>query len=327
MELRTLGGRDLTVSAQGLGLMGMSAFYGSTDEAESLATIDRALELGVTLFDTAEIYGPFTNEQLLGKALTGRREQAVIATKTGIEIGDDGAVSGLNGRPEYIRRALDRSLRHLGTDHVDLYYLHRVDPQVPIEETIGALGELVDAGKVRHIGLSEASPQTIRRAHRIHPLTAVQTEYSLFERGIEQDGVMATLNELGIGLVAYAPLGRGFLTGAITSPDDFAVDDYRRIDPRYQGENFQHNLAVVDEVRRIAAAKQITPSQLALAWVLHQGAVAIPGTKRRSYLEENSAAAAVTISAAEMAAIGAVAPHGIVAGDRYTPDQMRLVNG
>ncbi|WP_393081234.1 aldo/keto reductase [Streptomyces sp. LN704] len=327
MELRTLGGRDLTVSAQGLGLMGMSAFYGSTDEAESLATIDRALELGVTLFDTAEIYGPFTNEQLLGKALTGRREQAVIATKTGIEIGDDGAVSGLNGRPEYIRRALDRSLRHLGTDHVDLYYLHRVDPQVPIEETIGALGELVDAGKVRHVGLSEASPQTIRRAHRIHPLTAVQTEYSLFERGIEQDGVMATLNELGIGLVAYAPLGRGFLTGAITSPDDFAVDDYRRIDPRYQGENFQHNLAVVDEVRRIAAAKQITPSQLALAWVLHQGAVAIPGTKRRSYLEENSAAAAVTISAAEMAAIGAVAPHGIVAGDRYTPDQMRLVNG
>ncbi|MFJ5267996.1 aldo/keto reductase [Streptomyces sp. NPDC088358] len=327
MELRTLGGRDLTVSAQGLGLMGMSAFYGGTDEAESLATIDRALELGVTLFDTAEIYGPFTNEQLLGKALTGRREQAVIATKTGIEIGDDGAVSGLNGRPEYIRRALDRSLRHLGTDHVDLYYLHRVDPQVPIEETVGALGELVGAGKVRHIGLSEASPQTIRRAHRIHPLTAVQTEYSLFERGIEQDGVMATLDELGIGLVAYAPLGRGFLTGAITSPDDFADDDYRRIDPRYQGENFQRNLAVVDEVRRIAAAKQITPSQLALAWVLHQGAVAIPGTKRRRYLEENNAAAAVTISAAEMAAIDAVAPHGIVAGDRYTPDQMQFVNG
>ncbi|MET8410873.1 aldo/keto reductase [Streptomyces sp. NPDC005195] len=326
MELRTLGGRDLTVSAQGLGLMGMSAFYGSTDEAESLATIDRALELGVTLFDTAEIYGPFANEQLLGKALTGRREQAVIATKTGIEIGDDGAVSGLNGRPEYIRRALDRSLRHLGTDHVDLYYLHRVDPQVPVEETIGALGGLVDAGKVRHIGLSEASPGTIRRAHRVHPLAAVQTEYSLFERGIEQDGVMATLNELGIGLVAYAPLGRGFLTGAITSPDDFD-DDYRRIDPRYQGENFQRNLAVVDEVRRIAAAKRITPSQLALAWVLHQGAVAIPGTKRRRYLEENSAAAAVTITAAERAAIDAVAPHGIVAGDRYTPDQMQLLNG
>ncbi|MET4647913.1 aldo/keto reductase [Streptomyces sp. NPDC006539] len=327
MELRTLGGQGLTVSAQGLGLMGMSAFYGSTDEAESLATIDRALELGVTLFDTAEIYGPFTNEQLLGKALTGRREQAVIATKTGIEIGDDGAVSGLNGRPEYIRRALDRSLRHLGTDHVDLYYLHRVDPQVPIEETVGAMGELVDAGKVRHIGLSEAAPGTIRRAHAIHPLSAVQTEYSLFERGIEQDGVMATLNELGIGLVAYAPLGRGFLSGAITSPDDFAADDYRRIDPRYQGENFQLNLAVVDEVRRIAAAKQITPSQLALAWVLHQGAVAIPGTKRRRYLEENSAAAAVTITAQELAAIDAAAPHGIVAGDRYTPDQMQFLAG
>ncbi|SOE79838.1 Predicted oxidoreductase [Streptomyces sp. OV198] len=327
MELRPLGSQGLTVSAQGLGLMGMSAFYGSTDEAESLATIDRALELGVTLFDTAEIYGPFTNEQLLGKALTGRREQAVIATKTGIEIGDDGAVTGLNGRPEYIRRALDRSLRHLNTDYVDLYYLHRVDPQVPIEDTVGAMGELVDAGKVRHIGLSEASPQTIRRAHRIHPLTAVQTEYSLFERGIEQDGVMATLNELGIGLVAYAPLGRGFLSGAITGPDDFAADDYRRIDPRFQGENFQRNLAVVNEVRRIAAAKKVTPSQLALAWVLHQGAVAIPGTKRRRYLEENSAAAAVTITADELAAIDAVAPHGIVAGDRYTPEQMQLLNG
>lgn len=327
MELRPLGSQGLTVSAQGLGLMGMSAFYGSTDEAESLATIDRALELGVPLFDTAEIYGPFTNEQLLGKALTGRREQAVIATKTGIEIGDDGAVTGLNGRPEYIRRALDRSLRHLNTDYVDLYYLHRVDPQVPIEDTVGAMGELVDAGKVRHIGLSEASPQTIRRAHRIQPLTAVQTEYSLFERGIEQDGVMATLNELGIGLVAYAPLGRGFLSGAITGPDDFAADDYRRIDPRFQGENFQRNLAVVNEVRRIAAAKKVTPSQLALAWVLHQGAVAIPGTKRRRYLEENSAAAAVTITAQEMAAIDAVAPHGIVAGDRYTSEQMQLLNG
>lgn len=327
MELRTLGSQGLTVSAQGLGLMGMSAFYGSTDEAESLATIDRALELGVTLFDTAEIYGPFINEQLLGKALTGRRDQAVIATKTGIEIGDDGAVTGLNGRPEYIFRALDRSLRHLNTDYVDLYYLHRVDPQVPIEDTVGAMGELVDTGKVRHIGLSEASPQTIRRAHRIHPLTAVQTEYSLFERGIEQDGVMATLNELGIGLVAYAPLGRGFLSGAITSPDNFAADDYRRIDPRFQGENFQRNLAVVNEVRRIAAAKKVTPSQLALAWVLHQGAVAIPGTKRRRYLEENSAAAAVTITTQEMAAIEAVAPHGTVAGDRYTPDQMQLLNG
>ncbi len=228
MELRTLG--NLTVSAQGLGCMGMSAFYGSTDEAESLATIDRALELGVTLLDTAESYGPFINEQLLGKAVAGRREHAVIATKTGIEFTDEGTLIGHNGRPEYIRRALERSLRHLNTDYVDLYYLHRVDPQVPIEETVGAMGELVDAGKVRHIGLSEAAPRTIRRAHSVHPLAAVQVEYSLFERGIENDGVMATLNELGIGLVAYAPLGRGFLSGTIGSPDDFAADDYRRTD-------------------------------------------------------------------------------------------------
>ncbi|MFJ7072022.1 aldo/keto reductase [Streptomyces sp. NPDC098781] len=327
MELRTLGSQGLTVSTQGLGCMGMSAFYGSTDDAESLATIERALELGVTLLDTAEIYGPFTNERLIGTALTGRRERAVIATKTGIEIGDDGSPGGLNGRPEYIRHALDRSLRHLNTDYVDLYYLHRVDPQVPIEETVGAMGELVHAGKVRHIGLSEAAPQTIRRAHRTHPLSAVQTEYSLFERGVEHDGVMDTLNELGIGLVANSPLGRGFLSGTITGPADFATDDYRRTDPRFQGENFHRNLAVVDEVRRIAAAKQVTPSQLALAWVIHQGAVAIPGTKRRRYLEENRAAAAIAITADELAAIDAVAPHGIVSGDRYAPEQMQFLNG
>ncbi|MEU8034185.1 aldo/keto reductase [Streptomyces sp. NPDC049099] len=327
MELRTLGSQGLTVSAEGLGCMGMSAFYGSTDEAESLATIDRALELGVTLLDTAESYGPFINEQLLGKALAGRREQAVVATKTGIEFTDDGTLVGHNGRPEYIRRSLDRSLRHLGTDHVDLYYLHRVDPQVPIEETVGAMGELVVAGKVRYIGLSEVAPQTIRRAHAVHPVTAVQTEYSLFERGIEDDGVTATLNELGIGLVAYSPLGRGFLSGAITSPDDFAADDFRRTDPRFQGENFARNLAVVDEVRRIAAAKQVSPSQLALAWVLHQGAVAIPGTKRRRYLEENVAATTVTITEEDVAAIEAVAPRGIVSGDRYAPELMQNLNG
>ena len=327
MELRTLGSQGLTVSAEGLGCMGMSAFYGSTDEAESLATIDRALELGVTLMDTAEGYGPFINEQLLGKALAGRREQAVVATKTGIEFTDDGARVGHNGRPEYIRRSLDRSLRHLGTDHVDLYYLHRVDPQVPIEETVGAMGDMVAAGKVRCIGLSEVAPQTIRRAHSVHPITAVQTEYSLFERGIEDDGVMATLNELGIGLVAYSPLGRGFLSGSITSPDDFAADDFRRTDPRFQGENFARNLAVVDEVRRIAAAKQVSPSQLALAWVLHQGAVAIPGTKRRRYLEENVAATAVTINDEDVAAIEAVAPRGIVSGDRYAPELMQNLNG
>jgi aryl-alcohol dehydrogenase-like predicted oxidoreductase len=327
MEHRTLGRPGLTVGAQGLGCMGMSAFYGATDETESLATIDRALELGVTLLDTAESYGPFINEQLLGKALAGRRDAAVLATKTGVEITDDGVVLGLNGRPEYIRRALERSLRHLGTDHVDLYYLHRIDPGVPIEETIGAMAEMVAQGKVRHVGVCEASAQTIRRAHAVHPLTAVQTEYSLFERGIEHNGVLDTLRELGIGLVAYSPLGRGFLSGAITSPDDFAADDWRRTDPRFQGENFNRNLDVVREVRRIAAAKGVTPSQLALAWVQHQGAVAIPGTKRRRYLEENIAATEVALTAEDTAAIEAAAPHGVVTGDRYAPGMMGTLDG
>ncbi|MEV6024727.1 aldo/keto reductase [Streptomyces sp. NPDC052036] len=327
MEHRALGSQGLTVSDQGLGCMGMSAFYGATDETESLATIDRALELGVTLLDTAESYGPFINEQLLGKALAGRRESAVLATKTGIEITDDGQLVDLNGRPEYVRRALERSLRHLGTDHVDLYYLHRIDPKVPVEETVGALSELVAEGKIRHIGLCEASAGTIRRAHAVHPLTAVQTEYSLFERGIEQDGVRDTLHELGIGLVAYSPLGRGFLSGAITSPDDFAEDDWRRTDPRFQGENFDRNLDVVREVRRIASDKNIAPSQLALAWVLRQGAVAIPGTKRRRYLEENVAATEVTLTPDDIAAIEAVAPHGVVTGDRYAPELMGTLNG
>jgi aryl-alcohol dehydrogenase-like predicted oxidoreductase len=327
MEHRALGNQGLTVGAQGLGLMGMSAFYGATDDTESLATVDRALELGVTLLDTAESYGPFVNEQLLGKALAGRRDAAVVATKTGLEITDDGRVLGLNGRPEYVRRALDRSLRNLGTDHVDLYYLHRIDPAVPIEETVGALAELVAAGKIAHIGLSEASPQTIRRAHAVHPVTAVQTEYSLFERGIEQDGVRDTLRELGIGLVAYSPLGRGFLSGAITSPDDFAEDDWRRTDPRFQGQNFTRNLDVVREVRRIASDQHVTPSQLALAWVQHQGAVAIPGTKRRRYLEENVAATEVTLTPDDIAAIEAVAPHGAVTGARYAPEFMGTLNG
>ncbi|RPE45905.1 aryl-alcohol dehydrogenase-like predicted oxidoreductase [Streptomyces sp. Ag109_O5-1] len=327
MEQRALGGQGLTVGVQGLGLMGMSAFYGATDETESLATVDRALELGVTMLDTAESYGPFVNEQLLGKALAGRREAAAVATKTGVEITDDGQVVGLNGTPAYVRRALDRSLRHLGTDHVDLYYLHRIDPQVPIEETVGALAELVAEGKIGHIGLSEASAQTIRRAHAVHPVAALQIEYSLFERGIEHDGVLGTLRELGIGLVAYSPLGRGFLSGAITRPDDFAADDWRRTDPRFQGENFRRNLDVVREVRRIAADKGVTPSQLALAWVQHQGAVAIPGTKRRRYLEENIAATGITLTADDLAAIEAVAPHGTVAGDRYAPEHMGTLNG
>ncbi|WP_067676760.1 aldo/keto reductase [Nocardia miyunensis] len=327
MRHRALGSQGLSVGAQGLGLMGMSVYYGATDETEALATIDRALELGVTLLDTAEAYGPFINEQLLGRALTGRRDAAVVATKTGIEIDDNGTVLDLNGRPEYVRRALERSLRHLGTDHVDLYYLHRIDPKVPIEETVGALAELVDEGKVRYIGVCEASAQTIRRAHAVHPLTAVQTEYSLFERGIENDGVRDTLQELGIGLVAYAPLGRGFLSGAITSPADFTEDDWRRNDPRFQGENFDRNLDVVSEVGRLANDKGVTVSQLALAWVQHQEAVAIPGTKRRSYLEENVAATEVTLSADDIAAIEAVAPRGVVTGDRYAPEQMGTLHG
>ena len=327
MEHRILGRPGLTVGAQGLGCMGMSAFYGATDETESLATIDLALELGVTLLDTAESYGPFINEQLLGKALTSRRDAAVLATKTGVEITDDGAVLGLNGRPEYVRRALERSLRHLGTDYVDLYYLHRIDPGVPIEETIGAMAELVAQGKVRHVGVCEASAQTIGRAHDVHPLTAVQTEYSLFERDIEHNGVLDTLRELGIGLVAYSPLGRGFLSGAITSPDDFAADDWRRTDPRFQGENFNRNLDVVREVRRIASAKGVTPSQLALAWVQRRGGVAIPGTKRRRYLEENIAATEVTLTAEDFAAIEAAAPRGVVSGDRYAPGMMGTLNG
>ncbi|MBL1084660.1 aldo/keto reductase [Streptomyces actinomycinicus] len=327
MEHRALGSQGLTVGEQGLGCMGMSAFYGATDETESLATIDRALELGVTLLDTAESYGPFANERLVGKALAGRREAAVLATKTGVEITDDGRAVGLNGRPEYVRRALDRSLRHLGTDHVDLYYLHRIDPAVPVEETVGALAQLVTEGKIRHIGVCEASARTIRRAHAVHPLTAVQTEYSLFERGIEHNGVRDTLKELGIGLVAYSPLGRGFLSGAITSPDDFAADDWRRTDPRFQGQNFDRNLDVVREVRRIASGKGVTPSQLALAWVRHQGAIAIPGTKRRRYLEENIGATGTTLTDADIAAIEAVAPHGVVTGDRYTPELMGTLDG
>ncbi|MFE2927039.1 aldo/keto reductase [Streptomyces goshikiensis] len=329
MEIRALGGQGLQVGAEGLGLMGMTAHYGATDETESLATIDRALELGVTLLDTAEGYGPFRNEQLLGKALAagGRREDVVIATKTGAEFTDEGAFLGHNATPEYIRRAADRSLRHLGTDHIDLYYLHRIDPNVPVEESMGAMAELVAAGKVRHVGLCEAAPATIARAHAVHPLAAVQSEYSLFERGIEYDGVLDTLRELGIGLVAYSPLGRGFLSGAITTPEDFAADDFRRTDPRFQGENFARNLAVVDQVRRLAADKGVTPSQLALAWTLSRGAVPIPGTKRRRYLEENLAATAVTITAEDLAAIDAVAPHGVVSGDRYAPELMKSLNG
>ncbi|MGW5346679.1 aldo/keto reductase [Streptomyces sp. NPDC004050] len=327
METRALGTQGLQVGAEGLGCMGMSAFYGATDEPESLATIHRALELGVTLLDTAEGYGPFRNEQLIAKALSDHpRDRVVIATKTGLEFDDEGNRFGHNGSREYIHRAADRSLRHLGTDHIDLYYLHRVDPNVPIEESIGAMAELVTAGKVRYLGVSEASAATIRRAHAVHPLSAVQTEYSLFERGLETNGVRDVLDELGIGLVAYSPLGRGFLSGAIKGPDDFADDDFRRTDPRFQGDNFARNLDVVEAVRRLADAKSVTPSQLALAWVLRQGAVPIPGTKRRRYLEENIAATDIAVTDEDVAAIEAVAPRGVASGDRYAPEFMRTVD-
>ncbi|MFJ9641758.1 aldo/keto reductase [Streptomyces sp. NPDC004244] len=327
METRALGTQGLQVGAEGLGCMGMSAFYGATDEPESLATIHRALELGVTLLDTAEGYGPFRNEQLIAKALADHpRDRVVIATKTGLEFDDEGNRFGHNGSREYIHRAADRSLRHLGTDHIDLYYLHRVDPNVPIEESIGAMAELVTAGKVRYLGVSEASAATIRRAHAVHPLSAVQTEYSLFERGLETNGVRDVLDELGIGLVAYSPLGRGFLSGAIKSPDDFAEDDFRRTDPRFQGDNFARNLDVVEAVRRLADAKSVTPSQLALAWVLRQGAVPIPGTKRRRYLEENIAATDIVVTDEDVAAIEAVAPRGVASGDRYAPEFMRTID-
>ncbi|HEV7623521.1 MAG TPA: aldo/keto reductase, partial [Amnibacterium sp.] len=294
MEQRTLGGRGLVVSAEGLGCMGMSAFYGAHDDAESTATIRRALDLGITFFDTADVYGPWTNERLVGAALADRRDDVVIATKFGNEIGPDGTRTGrVNGSPDYLRKAVDGSLSRLGIEVIDLYYQHRVDPKVPVEETFGALGELVQAGKVRHLGISEASAASIRRAHAAAPLTAVQTEYSLFTRDVEDDGVLATVRELGIGFVPYSPLGRGFLSGRIRSVDDFAEDDFRRTSPRFQGENFTKNLELLDRVVAIADEKGVTPSQLALAWVLAQGddVVPIPGTKRRKYLEENLAAA------------------------------------
>jgi aryl-alcohol dehydrogenase-like predicted oxidoreductase len=320
VEQRALG-TALTVSAEGLGCMGMSEFYGTTDDIEGIATIHRALDLGVTFLDTADMYGPFTNEQLVGRAIAGRRDEVVLATKFGNERSPDGARIGINGRPDYVRRAADASLQRLGVDHIDLYYQHRVDPKTPIEDTWGALAELVEAGKVRHLGISEAAPATIRRAHAVHPLAAVQTEYSLWTRDPEDDGVLATVRELGIGFVAYSPLGRGFLSGEIRSIDDLAEDDFRRHNPRFQGENFVKNLQLVDRVREIAEEKGVTPSQLALAWVLHQGSdvVPIPGTKRVRYLEENAAAVDIDLSPEELRGLDEAAPSGSTAGDRY-PD-------
>jgi len=325
MEKRTLGSQGLVVSAIGLGCMGMSEFYGTPDEGESIATIHRALELGVNFLDTADMYGPFTNELLVGKAIKGRRDQVVLATKFGNERREDGSFVGINGRPEYVRAACDGSLRRLGVDHIDLYYQHRVDPTVPIEETVGAMAELVRQGKVRYLGLSEAAPATIRRAHATYPITALQTEYSLWSREPE-DEILPTVRELGIGFVAYSPLGRGFLTGQITSIDDLAPDDYRRNAPRFQGENFQKNLALVARVKEMAAEKHITPGQLALAWLLAQGKdiVPIPGTKQRKYLEENVAAVGITLTREDLARIEEVAPKGVAAGERYA--NMSVVN-
>jgi aryl-alcohol dehydrogenase-like predicted oxidoreductase len=319
MDQRALGPQGLTVSAEGLGCMGMSEFYGTADEAEATATIRQALELGVTLLDTADVYGPHTNEQLVGQAIADRRDEVVLATKFGIvRDPENPAARGVNGRPEYVIRSCDASLRRLGLDHIDLYYLHRVDPAVPIEETVGAMATLVDAGKVRFLGLSEAGPETIRRAHDAHPITAVQTEYSLWSRDVE-DEILPTLRELEIGLVAYSPLGRGFLTGQITSPDDLAPDDFRRTSPRFMGENFARNLRLVDRIKEIANEQNCTPGQLALAWVLSQGddIVPIPGTKRRRYLEENVEATELTLSQEDLARIDEVAPVGAAAGDRY----------
>ena len=320
MEHRTLGG-NLTVSALGLGCMGMSEFYGTGDENEAIATIDRALELGIDFLDTADMYGPFTNEILVGRAIKGRRDEVVLATKFGNERREDGSFVGINGRPEYVRAACDASLQRLGVDTIDLYYQHRVDPNTPVEDTWGAMKELVDAGKVRYLGISEAAPDTIRRAHGVHPVTAVQTEYSLWTRDPEEDGVLATVRELGVGFVAYSPLGRGFLSGEIRSIDDLAENDFRRHNPRFQGENFAKNLQLVDRVREIAEEKGVTPSQLALAWVLHQGRdiVPIPGTKRVKYLEENAAAADIKLTPEDLARIDEAAPVGATSGERY-PD-------
>jgi len=312
--------RELLVPAMGLGCMGMSEFYGAGDDAESTATIHRALDLGVTLLDTADMYGPFTNEQLVGRAIAERREEVLLATKFGNERHPDGS-RNVNGRPEYVHAAAEASLQRLGVDEIDLYYQHRVDPDVPVEETWGAMSELVQEGKVRFLGISEAAPETIRRANAVHPVTAVQTEWSLWTRDVEDDGVLATVRALGIGFVPYSPLGRGFLTGAIRSPEDFAPDDFRRHNPRFQGENFAKNLELVDRVREIAEAKGVTPSQLALAWVLAQGpdVVPIPGTRKVSRLEENVGAVDVVLSAEDLARIDEAAPAGSTAGDRY-PD-------
>lgn len=327
MQKRKLGNLGLEVSALGLGCMGMSDFYSGRDDNESIKTIHRSLDLGVTLLDTADMYGVGKNEELVGRAIKGRRDQVIIATKFGNVRAEDGTFLGVNGRPEYVKQACEASLRRLGVDYIDLYYQHRVDPNTPIEETIGAMADLVREGKVRYIGMSEAAPETIRRAHAVHPITALQTEYSLWSRDVE-DEILPTCRELGIGFVAYSPLGRGFLTGKIQKFEDLEEDDYRRHSPRFQGENFQKNLDLVQQIRKIASEKGCQPSQLALAWLLAQGQdiVPIPGTKKIPYLEENLKALDISLTDDDLARINQVAPQGVAAGERYPEEVMKGVN-